>query len=388
MNSIVIGNVTAQVKSFMTARGICEFYNLESCFLKTIFSLPAHNNFFCENDDGAKVFCEIAYHIANIENIVIDYDFLTSISESLKKQLSLYIDLFAEYCSVYIVSCGKESPALSFGFMERKAYLVNYNDINDLKVIGADYNYHEKHVSIFGSCVSRDTIEISNVLTVCSMKMSEYIARNSIAGILSSSVQYPEQEVNLQSAFLRRCVHHDLKKTALHSLLDSLSFGKNLIIDFMDERFDLIRVEDGLLTNSWDYRATSLSKKISVNKTVYKFDSIEKFRLWKDGFDKLYIAASKIITSDNILILLPLMTSILYSDNGFSKFENNKYFIQEYNEMLNIMTTHLVGNYPGIRLIKPLSWMLFCDYRHKWGAHPYHYNNYLYLYFSRLIKKG
>ncbi|WP_268988037.1 DUF6270 domain-containing protein [Cronobacter malonaticus] len=118
-----------------------------------------------------------------------------------------------------------------------------------------------------------------------------------------------------------------------------------------------------------------------------RFDSTSKLNLWKKGFDVLYRDVLKIISPQNIIVIIPSMASTLYSENGFSRFESNKYAIPQYNEMLYIMNDHLMRNYNEITLVKPLPWMLFCDYRHKWGAHPYHYNNYLYLYFSRLIKK-
>ncbi|ELY4609829.1 hypothetical protein SMZ84_004211, partial [Cronobacter turicensis] len=271
--------------------------------------------------------------------------------------------------------------------IKRKIYFTSVKDISDLKIIGSDSLYSQKQVSIFGSCVSRDIVEISNNLTPCAIKLDEYIARNSIAALLSESIDHSDSDIDLSSAFLKKCIHHDLKKTALQSLVNSLCKDSVLIIDFMDERFDVLNFDGKLITNSWDFRATRLAKKSNQPNAVLKFDSTSKLNLWEKGFDILYREVVKKIKPRNIFVIMPSMATILYGENGFSRFEINKYALSQYNEMLYIMNGHMMKNYSGVTLVRPMPWMLFCDYRHKWGAHPYHYNNYLYLYFSRLVKK-
>ncbi|ELY4815379.1 hypothetical protein SM100_004234, partial [Cronobacter sakazakii] len=179
-------------------------------------------------------------------------------------------------------------------------------------------------VSIFGSCVSRDVVEISNNLTPCAIKLDEYIARNSMAALLSEAIDYSDSDIDLPSAFLKKCIHHDLKKTALTSLVNSLSQDSVLIIDFMDERFDVLNFNERLITNSWDFRATRLAKKYDKPNSVLRFESTSKLNLWKKGFDVLYREVVKIIPPKNIFVIIPSMATTLYSENGFSRFESNK----------------------------------------------------------------
>ncbi|EOC0419348.1 hypothetical protein ACI0Z1_003945, partial [Cronobacter malonaticus] len=303
------------------------------------------------------------------------------------ENLFLYFDIFAEYCSIHLVSDNEYDCSKVENLIKRKIFFTNVKDINGLKIIGSDSFYPQKKVTIFGSCVSRDIVEISNNLTPCAIKLDEYIARNSMAALLSGAIDYSNSDIDLPSAFLKKCIHHDLKKTALQNLAHSLSKDSVLIIDFMDERFDILNFNEKLITNSWDFRATHLARKPNQPTSIIRFDSTSKLNLWEKGFDVLYRDVLKIISPQNIFVIIPSMASTLYSENGFSRFESNKYAIPQYNEMLYIMNDHLMRNYSEITLVKPMPWMLFCDYRHKWGAHPYHYNNYLYLYFSRLIKK-
>ncbi|EOC0829580.1 hypothetical protein ACI07J_001201 [Cronobacter sakazakii] len=387
MKTIIIGDFTAGIEMFISSRGLVEYYHLPKNFIDKVFSLPATDNYFLEKPEGIESFCEIASDASNISNIVVSVPYLESLSKELKESLFLYFDLFAEYCSIYLISDGDYDVRNVENLIKRKIFFTSMKDINDLIIIGSDSFYPPKKVSIFGSCVSRDVVEISNNLTPCAIKLDEYIARNSMAALLSEAIDYSDSDIDLPSAFLKKCIHHDLKKTALTSLVNSLSQDSVLIIDFMDERFDVLNFNERLITNSWGFRATRLAKKSDKPNSVLRFESTSKLNLWKKGFDVLYREVVKIIPPKNIFVIIPSMATTLYSENGFSRFESNKYAIPQYNEMLYIMNNYLTNNYRGITLVKPLPWMLFCDYRHKWGAHPYHYNNYLYLYFSRLIKK-
>ncbi|WP_426347036.1 DUF6270 domain-containing protein [Cronobacter universalis] len=387
MKTIIIGDVTTAIEKFISTRGLVKYYHLPKKFIGKVFSLPAIDNYFLENPDGVVSFCEIAFNARNISNIIVDVAYLETLSKELKENLFLYFDIFAEYCAIHLVSDDEYDGSKVENLIKRKVFFTNVKDINDLKIIGFDSFYPQKQVSIFGSCVSRDVVEISNNLTPCAIKLDEYIARNSMAALLSGAIDYSDSDIDLTSPFLKKCIHHDLKKTALKSLMYSLSGDSFLIIDFMDERFDVLNFNGRFITNSWDFRATHLAKKFNQPNCFLKFESTAKLNLWEKGFDIVYREVVKTLSPRNIVVIIPPMAAIMYGENGFSRFENNKYAISQYNEMLCIMNDHLERNYSGITLVKPLPWMLFCDYRHKWGAHPYHYNNYLYLYFSRLIKK-
>lgn len=387
MKTIIIGELTTAIETFISARGVIKYYNLPKNFIDKVFSLPVTDNYFLENPDGVVNFCEIAFNASDIMNIIVDVAYLDTLSRKLKENLFLYFDIFAEYCSIHLVSDNEYDCSKVENLIKRKIFFTNVKDINGLKIIGSDSFYPQKKVTIFGSCVSRDIVEISNNLTPCAIKLDEYIARNSMAALLSGAIDYSNSDIDLPSAFLKKCIHHDLKKTALQNLAHSLSKDSVLIIDFMDERFDILNFNEKLITNSWDFRATHLARKPNQPTSIIRFDSTSKLNLWEKGFDVLYRDVLKIISPQNIFVIIPSMASTLYSENGFSRFESNKYAIPQYNEMLYIMNDHLMRNYSEITLVKPMPWMLFCDYRHKWGAHPYHYNNYLYLYFSRLIKK-
>ncbi|EOI3504611.1 DUF6270 domain-containing protein [Cronobacter dublinensis] len=386
MKTVVIGDVTFGTEIFISQRGIGKYYHLPKDLVVNIFSMPVLDNLFLGNSLGVNDFCEVASHCENITSVVMDYSLIEDLPENAKENLSLYLDLFAEYCSLYVVATGEDSSDTALNFMRRKVFFLNAIDISNIRIIGLDSTYHEKEVSLFGSCVSRDTIEISNNITPYLIRLKEYIARNSIAGLLSEVMDFSEEDIDITSPFLKRCIHHDLKKTAAKSIIDSLSTESLFIMDFMDERFDLIQINGALVTNSWDFRATKLAKKITPSATPLTFYSMEKLTLWKNAFDVLYHQLIKKIPSRNVIVLLPFMASVLYDGEAFSCFDNKKYAMYQYNEMLYLMKCHLSENYPEITLVEPRPWMMFCDYRHKWGAHPYHYNNYLYLYFSRLIK--
>ncbi|MDQ0507492.1 DUF6270 domain-containing protein [Xanthobacter agilis] len=100
-------------------------------------------------------------------------------------------------------------------------------------------------IGIFGSCVSRDpfSLEAASDFTV-----GPYVARVSSIGLFDDPLDFdPEWYAHL-SRFERRCVELDLSKTAV-GYLDSAPLDA-LVLDFIDERFDLLTVEGTRLSNA------------------------------------------------------------------------------------------------------------------------------------------
>ncbi|EOC0419497.1 hypothetical protein ACI0Z1_004115, partial [Cronobacter malonaticus] len=60
MKTIIIGEFTTAIETFISARGVIKYYNLPKNFIDKVFSLPVTDNYFLENPDGVVNFCEIA----------------------------------------------------------------------------------------------------------------------------------------------------------------------------------------------------------------------------------------------------------------------------------------------------------------------------------------
>ena len=103
------------------------------------------------------------------------------------------------------------------------------------------------NISIFGSCVSRDAMEIclKNHPDVC---LKTYIARQSIISAVSPPIAFDESEIHLASAFQKRMVACDLSKKTFDLLAGDGS--EYLLVDLIDERFHLVQLQNSYVTLS------------------------------------------------------------------------------------------------------------------------------------------
>lgn len=94
-------------------------------------------------------------------------------------------------------------------------------------------------VAIWGSCITRDFIEFDTEkkLTLC-----ECISRSSLFSALASSAAELYQESDLISKWQSSCVKTDFNKNHFVRLKDAEA--EYLILDLIDERFDLLEIDD------------------------------------------------------------------------------------------------------------------------------------------------
>lgn len=385
--TLLIGDESQLVKLFLENRSWKKDYSFSANLLYLLFEQQKVSNLLLENTPGIRNFCEVAWDITNINSIIIEYSLIESISDSIKKNLSIFFSLFPEYTSIYIIM-----PVLPHGedfldFIDRKFFIVEAHNLGSMKLFGKDDAFNKHDIVILGSCVARDSMEMNNEISPLKLNVLEYIGRNSIASLDSKPVEYPAGLESLPSAFLTKCITYDLQKKTTEHLVNALTKERILLLDFMDERFDLIETKGTFITNSWDYRETALCKTHIVPDLIHKFYSQFKLDLWKASFTRFLEKVTQVASLQNIIVFAPPMTRIFYREKDLVVFDELKYKTNEYNEMLDCMRLYIEHNHPDIKVIEPLPWMLFCDYRHKWGGHPYHYNNYLYMYFSGIIKR-
>jgi hypothetical protein len=99
---------------------------------------------------------------------------------------------------------------------------------------------------ILGSCVSRDIFEFCEA---GDFEIVEYFARTGLASLSAAPAVDQAALDQIISPFQRRVVGYDMDKSFWQKL-ESLSFDL-LLLDFIDDRFDLLRTKDGgLLTLS------------------------------------------------------------------------------------------------------------------------------------------
>lgn len=109
-------------------------------------------------------------------------------------------------------------------------------------------------LGIFGSCVTRDLFEDHALRPA----LARYASRSSLISAVAAPVALEAERVRLDSAFQRRCVIEDFDKCFLADLeRDRLDW---LVVDLIDERFDVLRTPTSFVTRSSAYDSAGLEE--------------------------------------------------------------------------------------------------------------------------------
>lgn len=174
---------------------------------------------------------------------------------------------------------------------------------------------------IFGSCVSRDLFEIKEAVD---LQCKEYIARQSIVSALAKPIEIADNEViNLNSNFQKQSLLNDFQKTTFQKLEKSNS--NYLLIDFIDERFKLVKLGRYFVT----YSSELVISKYLENKKYKLFDKRRwiKKKLYKQI--KLFAERIKDIYQEDHIIIhkVKLLDEYISKDNVKKQFAK-KYIIR------------------------------------------------------------
>lgn len=230
-------------------------------------------------------------------------------------------------------------------------------------------------VFIFGSCVSRDFLDISSANN---FKLVDYYARSSFASIGAKPILDEKLLSKIESKWQRSMVARDLEKNVFNGL--SKANYDVILVDLIDERFNLAKIRGSLCTISTEYK-----KHQDVNS--YKkiaFDSEEKFESWRRGFDKFIDMLKSIDAVDKLRVNKVYWADRIDGGEGFS--EELSPYAQRNNNMLERMYDY-IGSYININqfLNYPRN-VLVAARSHKWGVQPFHYVDDFYFYTKKSLE--
>lgn len=216
-------------------------------------------------------------------------------------------------------------------------------------------------IFVYGSCVSRDAFEEPD-----SPVLVDYRARSSLGSAFGSPTGLLEK-ISLDanpSAFQRRMVNTDLSKDLAPLIRDS-TFDY-LLVDFIDERLQLIRGENGYDTYSPELSRTGLEASSLVLVEPGSNEYMDAFRI---GWRRLL----EILPPEKILVNRVFWASL--DEKGVELEGTPK--ILENNKLLQRLYDY-VASFPGIRFIDYPEEMLRANPNHKWGVSPFHFSPALY----------
>jgi hypothetical protein len=290
-----------------------------------------------------------------------------------------YADFNHKYSLLPYLMCEKYYENLS------NAILRENKPIIQLEVEQySDIKREELNVGIMGSCDSRDIFRVYEEYNFNSTyNINEYYARSSVISLVSKSTDYAESNINLQSNFKKKSLFRDLNKSFITDLENISSQLDFLVIDFMEERFDIIKTEETFITRSWEFRESNLQSELFYT-LIDRFDTdLEK--IWEKCCLIFIEHLRKYFKPNQIILNKVGMVDKYIKNNDVNMFDNHEH-IQKFNKLLDHYNTFFQENFPGIHVISGSRINWFCDSNHLWGCFPYHFNDEYYLELEEQIR--
>lgn len=236
------------------------------------------------------------------------------------------------------------------------------------------------NILIFGSCVTRDAFTFDKV---DAFKLVRYFARSSLATAFDSTKVEDSYTEQLKSPFQRKIVHADFCKEFTDEFV-----GRQynyLILDFIDDRYDLFKFDDGgkvLLTA--ELKQTDFLKRNHNKGRVVSGWSEEWFQEWQRGCLEFIKKAQKYDLLPKILLNKVYWTPQLTHGEVFydeaKVIQANEFLERQYRFIEQFLDKNNTLNYtPDV---------LYANKEHMWGLSPFHYIDEFYLLMLAQLKDG
>ncbi len=236
--------------------------------------------------------------------------------------------------------------------------------------------------AIIGSCITRD------IWRECQVDFTgvTYVARTSLASLTSApitGVPMPDEPPTGVLGFGRnslRRVAADLDKSALAQIVDQRP--AHLIVDFIDERFDLLDQDGAVATHSWELDRLGLIGGPGLEApTPIPRASPQAEALWREGLAKLAdLLNSGPLAGTRVILHHAQWAWISVDAAGLPhRFEDcvplwpGSASLTEQNALLRRYRDLFLQAVPRAHVVQADSRFLIADARHAWGLSPFHY---------------
>ncbi|MCI0766660.1 DUF6270 domain-containing protein [Bacillus sp. TL12] len=246
--------------------------------------------------------------------------------------------------------------------------------------------YSKVKMFILGSCDSRDIFRVyEEHKGYPKYEIIDYYARSSVISLIAKSLPYKEEQISLTSNFRRKSLYRDLDKTFVKDLKEIAKKVDYLVIDFMEERFDILKYNDTYLTRSWEYRESNLQNEFNAT-VLDRFDSTLT-KVWEENCLRFIEELKRYFRPEQIILNDVQMVNSYFKDGQMHLFENQEY-ICNFNKVVAHYNQYFKENFEGINVIRPKDKSYFyCDAKHLWGCFPYHFNDRYYLELEKQMRE-
>lgn len=234
-------------------------------------------------------------------------------------------------------------------------------------------------IVILGSCVSRDIFNFTD-----NFEITAYYARSSFASLYAPVVKIDKYSTSLASPFQQKIVKADLKKEVSENI-GLLDFDL-LLVDFIDERFNLFMYNDNSVCTLSSEIINSGFNSDSEKGHIVVSGSEEFYLLWEKG----WITFIKHLKFLNILDKLRIHKAFW----SLKDEQNNDYlpnYTQENIIKANLFLSKLYQraeeDINPSQIINAANDLCIGGANHKWGKSPFHYVDGYYISLSTLLKR-
>ena len=225
-------------------------------------------------------------------------------------------------------------------------------------------------IGIFGSCVTRDLFEDPELRPA----LGQYTSRTTLASIVAEPVPIDPALVRLDSAFQRRCVLEDFAKTFFEQLAkDPPDF---LVVDLIDERFELVRTDRSLVTRSSAFVSAGLDHApgLAGQERVKRLTG-EAAQMVVDAIPAFTERLTEILPPERVILHRAFWLTSFRRDGQTYRFPQDRVaFANHQNAALrhayDALAKSLGRKAPEIAL-DPDAYA--ADAHHKWDLEPFHY---------------
>jgi hypothetical protein len=202
---------------------------------------------------------------------------------------------------------------------------------------------------------------------VCDLQIVDYVARTSLASAFAKPYALPA-EIKSESDWQRRMLEIDSSK-ALESRLCSQQYDI-LLVDLIDERFDIFERDGIVVTNSVAFQVAQLeSEALRQGFRRLAIDNPDRGSMWARGMCRLYEIA--MAANPHCLVV---MNEVQWGyDQSLPAWMTSKY-VSDANRQLRSLyrvSERITGN--RYHRIEYESDLFTPDLTHKWGVAPFHY---------------
>lgn len=204
-------------------------------------------------------------------------------------------------------------------------------------------------------------------------KVDKHFCFSSLIAVCSENRM---QRVSHGNAFRQKQLEQELQ-SALWRTIEEASENTLFFLDFMEERFDVLELEEGVyLTESDAFRDSSLANTEYMKRI--KSGSAEHMALWKKACEKLVLTLKEHLKPEQIVLVKNRMAPVYGNFVTRKPYENHRE-IERINTMLGQMEDYFTGLLPNVTVLENDPEYLFTDDQFRLGRRPEYTNNAWYM---------